>query len=408
LSSPTYLDHLVISAMSLSLPDLLNLTYRSLRGNPLRSALTTVGVFMGVSAVTATLQVGSISRAVIAEQLAQRDAPQVTIMPQWQRGVGQRIRFRNDDLQYLQQRLEHWQAISALRWVGTTQTLFYDREATPIVMAVTQDFWQTSGKRLVSGRFFSTADYVNYHPVVVIDEFLAQQLFQNQSPVGQRLYAGRQPYTVVGVVATQFFDGEAPTGEMFVSMSFQQALEGSQDIGQLKIRPEHLAQMEQVQQQVEQLMQQRFPGEEFWVWNNVEDILEQQKTLQLTSRSLAAVGAISLLVGGVGIANIMIASVTERTSEIGLRRAIGATQQEIMLQLILEATILSLMGGIVAIATIHGVTVVVADTFALPYEFNVPIAMLALGSALGVGIGASLFPALRASQLDPVKALRSD
>jgi putative ABC transport system permease protein len=122
---------------------------------------------------------------------------------------------------------------------------------------------------------------------------------------------------------------------------------------------------------------------------------------------LTAVGVISLLVGGVGIANIMIAAVTERTSEIGLRRAVGATRQEILIQFVLESAILSVMSGAIAIVVVHGGTRFVANTFDLPYQFEVRTATFALGAAVTVGIGASIVPAIQASKLDPVTALRS-
>ncbi|MGL5083330.1 MAG: ABC transporter permease, partial [Microcoleaceae cyanobacterium] len=140
----------------------------------------------------------------------------------------------------------------------------------------------------------------------------------------------------------------------------------------------------------------------------VEDILTQQKTLESVSKALLVVGAIALLVGGVGIANITIASVIERTPEIGLRRAIGATQFDVMLQFILEAAILSLVGGVVAVATVHGATTAIAKQFELPYEFDRRTTLIALGSAVLVGVSAGFIPALRASQLDPVKALRGE
>jgi putative ABC transport system permease protein len=127
----------------------------------------------------------------------------------------------------------------------------------------------------------------------------------------------------------------------------------------------------------------------------------------MASKGLTAVGIISLLIGGVGIANITIAAVMERTPEIGLRRAIGAKKQDILLQFILEAAILSLLGGIAAIISVHGLTMVVAETFNLPYEFESKTAALSLGSALLVGVGAGFLPAVRASRLDPVKALRN-
>lgn len=393
--------------MSLSPLDLLDITYRSLGRNPLRSALTTLGVFMGVAAVSATLQVGDISRAVIARQLALRGAPQVTIYPQWESGK-QFNQLKMEDIEFLRQRLVGLRAISAFNWAGSMPTVFQDREALPPMSPVSQDFLLTSGKSLVSGRFFTADDFASYRPVVVIDQLLADKLFQGQEPVGQMIYAGRRPYVVVGVVATSINENAPPEGELMVPMSVYNALSGNRNIGSIQMRPYKLEDVEKLSLQADQLLQQRFPGQEFMLWNNVDDLLQQQQTLEMASQGLTVVGAIALLVGGVGIANIMIASVTERTSEIGLRRALGATQREIMLQFILEAAILSLIGGTMGLGVVHGLTVVVTDAFKLPYQFQSRVAALALGSALLVGVGAGLPPALRASQLDPVKALRSE
>ncbi|HEY9665881.1 MAG TPA: ABC transporter permease [Coleofasciculaceae cyanobacterium] len=392
--------------MSLSPLDLLALTLNSLRGNPLRSALTTLGVFMGVASVSATLQVGSISRAVIEKELAQRDAPQVGVSL-WQ------VRDREpklEDMQFLQQRLPELQAISASNyvWEIPSQTVFQDREAEPEIQAVSPDFFRTSGKRVLVGRSFTTADFANYRSVAVIDQFLSQQLFQSQDPIGQIIFTGQNPFLVIGVMETKLRgEGDEPKGELLMPMSTYSSLTGNQGIKFISMRPHHLKDMKQVEERAKQLLEQRFPGADLYAWNNVEDILQQQETLELASRGLTAVGIISLLIGGVGIANITIAAVMERTPEIGLRRAIGATKRDILLQFVLEAALLSLFGGISAIITVHGLTVVVANTFNLPYEFERNIAVLSLSSALLVGVGAGFLPALRASQIDPVDALRS-
>ena len=190
-------------------------------------------------------------------------------------------------------------------------------------------------------------------------------------------------------------------------MSFYYALTGSRDIGSIQIRPYKIEDLKDLADKAKQLMEQRFPGKEIYSWNNVRQILAQQETLEMASHGLTAVGIISLLIGGVGIANITIAAVMERTPEIGLRRAIGAKRRDILLQFILEAAILSLLGGTAAIISVHGLTMVVAETFKLPYEFESKTAALSLGSALLVGVGAGFLPAVRASRLDPVKALRN-
>lgn len=394
--------------MSLSPTDLLSLTCNSLLGNPLRSALTTVGVFMGVAAVSATLQVGNISRAVIAEQLAKRDAPQARVWPEWDSVSDESVELKLEDLEFLKQRLPKARAISSSQWPSSTNTIFQNKTGNPLMMAVTQDFWVTSGKKLVAGRFFTPADFDNYRPVVILDKFIADKLFESQNPVGQRIYANNRPYIVVGVVPSNTNSDREPEGRLFIPISVFSSLTGSREIGILLIRPHNIQDLEQVGKQAQKLLEQRFPGRQFYAFNNMEDILAQQQTLEMVSRSLLAVGMISLLVGGVGIANITIASVAERTREIGLRRAIGATQREVMLQFILEAVLLSLLGGISAIVTVHVITGVVADMFKLPYKFDSGTAVLALGSALLVGVGAGFLPARKASQLDPVKALRSD
>lgn len=390
--------------MSLSPLDLLSITFSSLGRNPLRSALTTLGVFMGVGAVSATLQVGNISRAAIAQQLAKRGAPQVSVYPNQEAGA---TPLKLEDMEFLRKRLVGLRALSAFNWAGATPTVFRDKEFSPTMSPVSQDFLLTSGKSLLSGRFFTAADFTNYRPVVVIDKYLAEQLFQKQEPVGEMIYAGRRPYTIVGVVETTIDEKAPPEGQLYVPMSFYNALTGSRDIGSIQMRPLKLEEVEDLSHQAEDLLQQRYSGQKYKFWNNVSDIIQQQKTLEMATQALTVVGAIALLVGGVGIANIMIASVTERTAEIGLRRAIGATGREIMLQFILEAVVLSLIGGTVGLGVVHGLTVVVTDTFKLPYQFDSSIAVVALGSALVVGVGASFTPALRASQIDPVKALRS-
>lgn len=360
---------------------------------------------MGVAAVSATLQVGNISRAMIAQQLAKRGAPQASVYPK--KDGGRTTQLKLEDMEFLRERLVGLRAISSFNWAGATPTVFQDKEFTPPMSPVSQDFLLTSGKALVSGRFFTTEDFASYRPVAVIDQLLAEQLFGGQNAVGKMIYAGNRPYIVVGVVTTTLDENAPPEGQLYITMSAYNALSGSRDIGSIQMRPDKLEDVEDLSHQAEELLQQRYPGQKFRFWNNVSDILQQQKTLEMASQGLTVVGVIALLVGGVGIANIMIASVTERTAEIGLRRAVGATKQEIMLQFILEAALLSLLGGTVGLGVVHGLTVVVTDTFKLPYEFDTSIATLALGSALLVGVGAGLPPALRASQIDPVQALRS-
>jgi putative ABC transport system permease protein len=389
--------------MSLSPQDLISLTCKSLLSNLLRSGLTTLGVFMGVAAVNATLQVGDISRTVIEQQLAERDAPQVSVYIYSSEGREAKL----EDMEFLRRRLKNILGISASNYAGYENLVVYQgREGKPEMLAVTEDFLLTTGRKLLQGRFFNVADFANFRPVIVIDKFLADKLFEAENPIGQLVFSSGRPYLVVGVVESKLAGEKEPEGTLVMPMSTFSAMTGSQDINSISIRPQQMETMKNLQSEAEEVLKQRFPGATIYAYNNVEEIIQQKETLEMASRGLTTVGIISLLIGGVGITNITIAAVIERTPEIGLRLAIGATKRDILMQFILEAAILSLVGGISAIALVHGLTQVVSDTFSLPYKFESKTATLSLGSALLVGVGACFFPALRASQLDPVKALR--
>lgn len=393
--------------MGLSPLNLIGLSFSSLLGNPLRSFLSGIGVFMGVAAVSATLQVGHISRAVIEKQLAEQDAPQIGLFRGWNMVTDETVPLSLEDIELLRRRLQGIQAISGSIWAANEPVIFQDKKVNPDILPVTVDFLLTTGRPIITGRPFTQSDFESYRPVAIIDQFLVDELFPGLNPIGQSIYLNLRPYIVVGVVPTKATSfRREPTGELFIPITAYSSASGKQELDTIWLRPRNLDQIEALGEDVQKLFEQRFPGYKFNTWNTARRILEQKKTLDSVSKALLVVGAIALIVGGVGIANITIAAVIERTPEIGLRRAIGATQLDIMLQFILEAAIISFIGGVIAIVTVHGVTIVITQQFKLPYEFDSQTAAIALGSALFVGVGAGFFPALRASQLDPVKALR--
>jgi putative ABC transport system permease protein len=392
--------------MALSLFDLLSLSARSLRGNWIRTTLTMLGVFMGVAAVNATLQVRVISQRVLEQELEKRVAPQVRVHVWGGNGSVMSL----DDIPFLRQRLANVMAISGAGEGIFGKVVFQNKTAETYGDAVTEEFLKTSGRKLVQGSFFSALDFETYRPVVVIDEFLRDQLFEEQNPQEQRIYVDGKPFVVIGVVQTRLFRKDSkPEGEMWVPITLSTALTGTRSIYRLEIRPTSLEAIDPLKEQVERLLQQKYTGNDltFFIRDNVPDIKAQAATLKLASRGLLLVGLIALLISGVGIANITVATVIERTSEIGLRLALGATKQDILHQFMLEAVLLSVVSGAAAIVTIHGATTIVAATFTLPYQFDPATALWSLGAAVLVGVGAVAVPAQRASQLDPVQALRS-
>ncbi len=387
----------------LSPKDLIILSCKSLIANKVRSALTTLGVFMGVGAVNATLQVGDISRAILARELTKRGTPHVQLSVWSTEGKQASL----EEINYLRKNINNIMAISGKNDLREQKKVFYQgEEAEPNQLAVTQYYLQTTGKKILKGRFFNSKDFLQYRPVIVIDEALADQFFKNQNPLGQQLLTDGRLYLVVGVIETEVGFGINPRGSVLLPISRYMATTGNYRIETISIRPRNPEKMEELKSIAQELLQKRLPNAEMYAYSNIEDILAAQQILGIASQALTLLSSISLVISGVGITNITIAAVIERTAEIGLRRAIGATQYEILWQFMIEAAILSLVGGITAITTVHGITTVVATVFNFPYEFQIKTVSFSLGSALLVGVGAAFIPSLRASKLDPVKALR--
>ncbi|NER85203.1 MAG: FtsX-like permease family protein, partial [Leptolyngbya sp. SIO1D8] len=265
-------------------------------------------------------------------------------------------------------------------------------------------------RRMLSGRFFQQSDFDQYYPVAIINTVLADQLFQGESPLNQGIFLGTVRLTVIGVTeAKQFRADREPRGEVWLTQNYATAIAGRFTWESTQIAIQDLENYQAVEEGLEVFLTQRYPGFEVGTYGNAKDLYKEDQQQRASTRILKIVGLLALVIGGVGIANITIASVMERTREIGLRRAIGATDWEVMMQFIAEAVFLSLIGGTAAIATIHGLTkVVTTQVFEAPYTFRVQDAAISMGAAFVVGVGASFFPALRITQIDVVQALRGE
>ena len=274
--------------------------------------------------------------------------------------------------------------------------------------AVTPDFLPISGRKLIAGQFFTVNDLQQIRSVVVIDQLLAQKLFKGKNSLGKMIYFQNKSYYIQGIIQTRKSSswGEEQ-GLILIPLSVYQSLKSSPFFDKITITPKNPENIEQLQIQAINTLKKRFPNVDIYASSNVEEVKSLEKVLNGVTIILLLIGSIALFVGGVGIANITIASVVERTSEIGLRRAIGATQKNILIQFLLEATFISMTGGIIAIVTVQGITIITVTLLNLPYQFGYETPLVSLSSAIMVGIISSFLPALRASKLDPVEALRS-
>ncbi|NEQ46088.1 MAG: ABC transporter permease [Leptolyngbya sp. SIOISBB] len=398
--------------MALSPADLILTTFRDLGGNWVRSGLTTLGIFMGVAAVNATLNIEAITAAQIQQKLALRDNPFVIPWIYDPTGTKPPPELGEEDFVAMQQ------VVPGIYGVGQSTRVFnvdqvrhqgqVSNEAD--IEGVSLNFQQMTGRQMLAGRFFQQSDFDEYYPVAVIDSVLAEQLFTEAPPVGQGLFLDTIRLTVIGVVETKRWRGDSePSGTVWVTQNYADAIAGQFTWGRTQVAIAQLENYQAVEDGVTTFLEQRYPGFEVGAWGNAEDLYREEQQQRTSTRILKGVGVLALVIGGVGIANITIAAVMERTREIGLRRAIGATDWEVMVQFIAEAALLSLIGGTAAIATIHGLTkVATTQVFEAPYTFRVQDAAISMGAAFVVGVGASFFPALRITQIDVVQALRGE
>jgi putative ABC transport system permease protein len=398
--------------MGLSISDLILTTFRDLGGNWVRSGLTTLGIFMGVAAVNATLNIEAITEAQIQEKLSQRDNPYVIVWLYDPARNKPSPELGEEDYAAMQQEVPGIAGVSRrTRLFNVNQVRHQGQVAADANIAgVTLNFQETTGRRLLEGRFFQQADFDEFYPVAVINSVLAEQLFPEGSPVGQGLFLDTIRLTVIGVSeAKQARADREPEGEVWLTQNYADAIAGRYSWGNTQIAIAELDQYKAVEEGIQTFLTNRYPGFEVGTWGNAEDLYKEEQQQRTSSRILKVVGVLALVIGGVGIANITIAAVMERTREIGLRRAIGATDWEVMMQFIAEAALLSLIGGTMAIATIHGLTkVATTQVFEAPYSFRTQDAAISMGAAFVVGVGASFFPALRVTQIDVVQALRGE
>ena len=400
--------------MALSPLDLTLITARELGGNLVRSGLTALGIFMGVAAVNATLNIGAITNAQIQQKLAARDNPFVVpyIVPAEGFTFSEQPKVSEEDISVLQQTVPGILSISTISQIyGLSSIQFQGQQvADARVVGVSENYQQTTGRKILQGRFFEAADFEQYHPVAILDQALVDQLFQGQSSLSQGVYAGGTRFTVVGVSETKTrYADEQPQGELWVTRNYGNALSGGFSYGATQIALRQLNQYQVVQDQVEEILLQRHPNFKVYVYGNAEDLYMEDQQQRTSAMILNIVGLLALVIGGVGIANITVASVVERTREIGLRRAVGATDIEVMLQFMVEVVLLSAVAGVAAVTAVHFLTQTATTTlFIAPYEFKLRDAATSMVAALVVGVGASFFPALRVTQIDVVQALRGE
>ena len=397
---------------------------RALRVNRLRSALTMLGIIIGVAAVIAMVAVGSGATAQIQEQIRSIGSNVIIVLPGSvtsggiRLGHGSVMTLTEEDTKAIASECPAV-ALAASSMRGTAQVVLGNYNWSTVIQGVTPEYLEIRDFQVLNGRPFTWQDVDGATKVALVGHTVVENLFGGTDPVGQIIRIKKVPFTVLGVLAPK---GQSAWGQdqddviiIPLSTAKKKVLGVSQAnaraVGAIVVQTRGPTMMQEAEEQVVALLRQRHrlqPAQEndFDVRNLVEVFGAQEQSARVMSILLGAIASVSLVVGGIGIMNIMLVSVTERTREIGLRLAVGARTRDILTQFLVEAVTLSLIGGLVGIALGLSVSILISYFAMWSTLISGGAVLLAFAFSALVGIGFGYYPARKAAFLDPIEALR--
>jgi len=409
----------------MSFIDVLRTAIFALRGNWMRSALTSLGVIIGIAAVIVMVSVGQGTQAEIDRQLAGLGAQKLDIGPQVQRSMGgvrmsasSFFTLSEGDAEAIREEIPEVELVSgSLR--GSTQVVFAENNWSTSWQGIQPDFLEINGWKIANGAAFEPQHF-NGEKVVILGETVRRELFGTGTGLGETVRVGRTNFTVVGTLQPKGMSGFGRDQDDVMMVPLDTArrrLMGSMGLSpgavmDISLTVADADDLGYVQGEVELLLRQRHkiePGgaDDFQVRNVSQLVATRTQTTRQMSWLLGAVATISLIVGGIGIMNIMLVSVTERIKEIGLRMAVGAGPSDVRRQFLAEAMLLSLGGGVLGILFgVAGALLVGRFNSELPIQLNGQVITLAAAFSVATGLFFGYYPARKASQLDPIEALR--
>jgi putative ABC transport system permease protein len=390
----------------------IKMAVKTLSANKLRSTLTVLGIVIGNASVVAMIGIGQGAQTFTQEKVEALGANLLYVFQETSVGTGEIPQLLLSDAEAIAAQAPAVKVVSPM--LSSSLTLNYQsRVAKATVQGVTPSFLQARNMRVTTGRFWDENAQRQDALVVVLGADLAQKLFDRANPVGQEIQIGNLSFQVIGVLQRKgAFLGVNPDADAHIPITTManqlvgRRVPAGVAIDQMEVSAKDRASIRAAAFQVTNILTRLHGKKDFSVIANksVQDLLGQ--ITGALSVLLAAIAAISLLVGGIGIMNIMLVSVTERTQEIGLRKAIGAPEQSILQQFLIEAVILSIAGGMIGISLGAGAAMLVGVF--TPLKPTVPFSaiLLATGVSGGIGLIFGVVPARQAAKLDPIVALR--
>jgi putative ABC transport system permease protein len=406
----------------------LSTVWLGLSTHRLRSFLTMLGIIIGVASVITLMSIGKGSTAQILSNIESMGANLITVSggarfvsvgPGGARGAGGGQTLTMEDAEAISQQVSYISAVAPVS-SSNLQLVVGSENANSQVIGTTPDYVSVANLRLATGAFFSEQEYERGAKVAVLGSDVAETLFGSANPVGQKMRMGTIIVTVIGVLESKGTGFNSPDEAVIIPLTaLQQTValtrtaQGEKVVSSIYVTISDETQSDYVTEQITSLLRSRHrlaaSDEDDFSISSMEEIASSlQETSATLTLLLGAIAAISLLVGGIGVMNIMLVSVLERTREIGIRKALGARERDIWIQFLLEATFLTFAGGIIGAIIGWGVSMIINRMGTMATLVTPDIVILAVSVAVGIGLFFGFYPAWNASRLNPIEALRSE
>jgi len=398
-----------------------NVAWESIAANKMRSLLTMLGLIIGVASVLTTIGIGRGAAVGVTKEIEGQGINTLVISPKME-NITDSSSLTSGDARVLADPQLHPEITA----VASTNSAFLrvingDAAIESQVTGATANYASVKNLKIAQGRFFTPEEEANQHRVVVLSSIAATDLFKGADPIGQSVRINNEPFTVVGVLKKSGGDdSESYFRPMYTPLGVAQnrlikaeRYRGEYVVSEIMVQVADRELLKYAETQVEQTLRLRHDLEagqknDFHILNQARLLEIAGSVANMMTALLGSIGTVSLLVGGIGIMNIMLVSVTERTSEIGLRKALGAQDGDILLQFLIEAMVLCAFGSLIGIGLSYSVSVLLNGIPDFPFDIvlEAPALFLALGVGLFSGFVFGLYPAIRATRLDPIEALR--